>query len=170
MLNVIGFPLQKEVLTLLKGVTVMVLEIVLFVVFEATKLISPVPLVGKPILVLEFVHVKTLALFPVKLIGIIAVLSQLKISATLLTDGIGITSIVVLSDTASQGPRGSLVVSVNTMFPKYPGGGVYVLLILLLLEKTPPTESFHVIEVAAPPNFCLVGCWSFHISDRNFQC
>ena len=136
----------------------MVLEIVLFVVFEATKLISPVPLVGKPILVLEFVHVKTLALFPVKLIGIIAVLSQLKISATLLTDGIGITSIVVLSDTASQGPSGSLVVSVNTMFPKYPGGGVYVLLILLLLEKLLQPNHSMLLKLQLLQNFRLVGC------------
>ena len=122
--NVIGFPSQNEVLTLLTGVTVIVLVIALFDVLFGVKLISPVPVAGKPMLVSEFVQVKTFALFPVKVIGVIAILSQLKMSTIGFTVGVGNTVIVVVSITASQGPGGSFVVNVNTMFPIYPVGGV----------------------------------------------
>ena len=62
------------------------------------------------------------------------------------------TKTVIVSETLSQAPAGSSVVSVKLIFPVKPGIGVKVAFkSLALREKTPETSALHVADEAAPP-------------------
>ena len=70
-----------------------------------------------------------------------------------LTVAVGLMVNTIASETAGQGPAGSLVVMVNVTVPEVisAADGVYTGLTIVALLKDPVPEVVHVEEVALPP-------------------
>ncbi len=92
-----------------------------------------------------------MALFPVNEIGPVAPEWQITTFEMEFMVGVLITVRVTVSVSGLQGPGGSLVVNVNTIVPRNPGGGVNVDVKLLASEKVPPLEDVQLPVEAAPP-------------------